>query len=123
VAEALHRVRGTWRGRGTRGVERGPWAPGEKRQGFFRKNTTAQLISGRREYLFLVPVPRFLAALSSVHFVPFSSVNFSTVRSARSTVPKNANHRKTCIETKDTSFFVVGRSHDDDASYEADLFS
>jgi hypothetical protein len=52
VAEALRRVRGTWRGRGTRGVEWGPWAPGEKCQGFFCKNTTAQLISGRREYVF-----------------------------------------------------------------------
>jgi hypothetical protein len=45
---------------------------------------------------FLVPVPRFLAALSFVHFVPFSFVNLSTVRSARSTISKNANHPKTC---------------------------
>jgi hypothetical protein len=47
-------------------------------------------------HAFLVPVPQFLAAFSSVQFIPFSSVIFSTVRSARSTVPKNANHRKTC---------------------------
>jgi hypothetical protein len=61
-------------------------------------------------YFFLVSVPRFLAALSSVHFVPFSSVNFSTVRSARSTVLKNANHRKTC--KKFNGLYANMYSHD-----------
>jgi hypothetical protein len=43
-----------------------------------------------------VLVLRFLAALSSVHFIPFNFINFSTVRLARSILPKNDNHRKTC---------------------------
>jgi hypothetical protein len=50
-------------------------------------------------FLVLVPHifssdPTFLAALSSVYFVPFSSVYFSTVRSGGWTVAKNANHFK-----------------------------
>jgi hypothetical protein len=40
--------------------------------------------------------PTFLAALGSVNLVPSSSVYFITVRSDGWTVPKNANHSKTC---------------------------
>jgi hypothetical protein len=46
--------------------------------------------------MFFSSGPTISRVLSSVHFVLFSSVNFSTIRSARSTVSKNTNHHKTC---------------------------
>jgi hypothetical protein len=51
--------------------------------------------------------PTFLAALSFVYFVPSSSVYFSTVGSGGWTVPKNANHSKTCIKQNATNNYVT----------------